>query len=93
MKPLQNNGNEVAALRPLPHWGKLFLIFIAGGLFGTGLAISGMTNPARVIGFLDVFGKWDPALLFVMAPCNTGGASGRSRLSIGQRRCAMRYKH
>ena len=67
MKPLQNNGNEVAALRPLPHWGKLFLIFIAGGLFGTGLAISGMTNPARVIGFLDVFGKWDPALLFVMA--------------------------
>ena len=39
---------------------------IAGGLFGTGLAISGMTDPARVIGFLDVFGKWDPALLFVM---------------------------
>ena len=46
---------------------KLILIFIAGGLFGTGLAISGMTDPARVIGFLDVFGKWDPALLFVMA--------------------------
>jgi len=39
---------------------------IAGVLFGTGLAISGMTDPARVIGFLDVFGKWDPALLFVM---------------------------
>jgi uncharacterized protein len=46
---------------------KLILIFIAGGLFGTGLAISGMTDPARVIGFLDVFGKWDPALVFVMA--------------------------
>lgn len=46
---------------------KLIFIFIAGGLFGTGLAISGMTDPARVIGFLDVFGKWDPALLFVMA--------------------------
>jgi hypothetical protein len=45
----------------------LILIFIAGGIFGTGLAISGMTDPARVIGFLDVFGKWDPALLFVMA--------------------------
>ena len=45
---------------------KLILILIAGGLFGTGLAISGMTDPARVIGFLDVFGKWDPALLFVM---------------------------
>ena len=47
--------------------GKLVLIFVAGGLFGTGLAVSGMTDPARVIGFLDVFGAWDPALLFVMA--------------------------
>src|SRR6266576_7062519 len=47
--------------------GRLFLIFLAGGLFGTGLAVSGMTDPARVIGFLDVFGAWDPALLFVMA--------------------------
>ena len=50
---------------------KLILILIAGGLFGAGLAISGMTDPARVIGFLDVFGKWDPALMFVM-----GGAVG-----------------
>ena len=46
---------------------KLFAILIAGGLFGAGLAISGMTDPARVIGFLDVVGKWDPALAFVMA--------------------------
>ena len=45
---------------------KLFLLLVAGGLFGTGLAFSGMTDPARVIGFLDVFGAWDPALLFVM---------------------------
>src|SRR5437868_519290 len=47
--------------------GRFFLIFLAGALFGTGLAVSGMTDPARVIGFLDVFGAWDPALLFVMA--------------------------
>ncbi|MEO8439220.1 MAG: DUF6691 family protein [Spartobacteria bacterium] len=46
--------------------GKLILFLMAGALFGAGLAISGMTDPARVIGFLDVFGKWDPALLFVM---------------------------
>jgi uncharacterized protein len=46
---------------------KAFGFLIAGGLFGAGLAISGMTDPARVIGFLDVFRKWDPALLFVMA--------------------------
>ena len=47
--------------------GKSFLFLVAGGLFGSGLAISGMTDPARVIGFLDLFGAWDPALLFVMA--------------------------
>jgi uncharacterized protein len=46
---------------------KAFGFLVAGGVFGAGLAISGMTDPARVIGFLDVFGKWDPALLFVMA--------------------------
>jgi uncharacterized membrane protein YedE/YeeE len=46
---------------------KLLGIFVAGGLFGAGLAISGMIDPARVIGFLDVFGNWDPALAFVMA--------------------------
>ena len=43
------------------------LIALACGLmFGAGLAISGMTNPARVIGFLDVFGAFDPTLAFVM---------------------------
>jgi len=47
--------------------GKMFLFLLAGGLFGAGLAVSGMTDPGRVIGFLDVFGAWDPALLFVMA--------------------------
>src|SRR5438876_9605083 len=47
--------------------GKLVLLFLAGGLFGTGLAVSGMTDPARVIGFLDIFWAWDPVLLFVMA--------------------------
>jgi uncharacterized membrane protein YedE/YeeE len=47
--------------------GKLVLFLVAGSLFGSGLAISGMTDPGRVIGFLDIFGAWDPALLFVMA--------------------------
>lgn len=37
-----------------------------GSIFGLGLAISGMMNPARVIGFLDVAGNWDPTLAFVM---------------------------
>ena len=47
--------------------GKMILFFVVGGLFGTGLAVSGMTDPARVIGFLDLLGAWDPALLLVMA--------------------------
>jgi uncharacterized protein len=38
----------------------------AGAVFGAGLAISGMTRPQKVIGFLDLFGAWDPSLAFVM---------------------------
>ena len=41
-------------------------VFLAGALFGIGLAISGMTQPQKVIGFLDFAGRWDPALMFVM---------------------------
>ena len=40
---------------------------ICGVLFGLGLAISEMVNPAKVLGFLDVTGKWDPSLILVMA--------------------------
>ena len=39
---------------------------IAGLVFGLGLVISQMVNPAKVIGFLDLFGGWDPSLAFVM---------------------------
>lgn len=39
----------------------------AGTLFGAGLTVGGMTDPARVRGFLDLFGDWDPTLAFVMA--------------------------
>ncbi len=40
--------------------------FIWGGLFSIGLMLSGMSNPAKVIGFLDIFGQWDASLAFVM---------------------------
>jgi hypothetical protein len=46
---------------------KPLVALACGALFGAGLTVSGMTNPARVIGFLDVFGAWDPSLMFVMA--------------------------
>ena len=41
--------------------------FLCGLIFGSGLLISGMTQPAKVLGFLDIFGRWDPTLAFVMA--------------------------
>jgi uncharacterized membrane protein YedE/YeeE len=44
-----------------------FTSFLAGLVFGLGLIISGMANPAKVLGFLDLGGRWDPSLAFVMA--------------------------
>lgn len=44
----------------------LLAALVAGVLFGVGLAMSGMTDPQRVLGFLDIFGDLDPALLFVL---------------------------
>ncbi len=41
--------------------------FVAGALFAVGLVFAGMTQPAKVIAFLDVGGAWDPTLAFVMA--------------------------
>ena len=44
----------------------LITAFVSGLLFGAGLILSGMSNPAKVLAFLDVAGTWDPSLLFVM---------------------------
>jgi len=45
----------------------LFASWLAGSVFGLGLIVSGMFNPAKVIGFLDLAGAWDPSLALVMA--------------------------
>ena len=45
---------------------QLAAAFATGIIFGFGLSISEMINPARVIGFLDIAGRWDPTLMFVM---------------------------
>ena len=42
------------------------IALLAGLVFGIGLLMSGMTDPAKVQGFLDLFGRWDPSLAFVM---------------------------
>ena len=44
---------------------KIFSL-LSGIIFGLGLTVSSMTNPAKVIGFLDITGNWDPSLMFVM---------------------------
>ena len=46
---------------------RYFLILVSGLLFGTGLAFSGMLDPQKIHGFLNVTGTWDPSLAFVMA--------------------------
>jgi len=63
------------------------IALLAGLLFGLGLAISGMMNPARVLGFLDLAGNWDPSLAFVMAGAVAASALGyalRARLARPQ---------
>lgn len=59
------------ATRPSSLWAPVAIAALAGGLFGLGLAIAGMTDPAKVLAFLDIAGAWDPSLAFVM-----GGAVG-----------------
>nr|WP_315393381.1 YeeE/YedE family protein [uncultured Duganella sp.] len=51
---------------------------LAGLIFGFGLIMSGMANPAKVLGFLDLAGAWDPSLMFVM-----GGAIGVAFFAFG----------
>lgn len=45
---------------------RLLIALISGALFGTGLHLSGMTDTQKVLGFLDIFGNWNPTLMFVM---------------------------
>jgi len=45
---------------------RLLSAFLVGLIFGTGIAISGMINPAKVLNFFDIAGTWDPSLAFVM---------------------------
>jgi uncharacterized membrane protein YedE/YeeE len=54
------------------------LVFAIGLLFGIGLIVSGMTDPGKVLGFLDLAGNWDPSLLFVM-----GGATLVAAIGFG----------
>ncbi|MGF6753285.1 DUF6691 family protein [Paraburkholderia sp. GAS42] len=52
----------------------LLTALLSGLLFGVGLMVSGMANPAKVLGFLDIAGRWDPSLALVMAGAIAVGA-------------------
>ena len=55
---------------------KMVLALLSGLLFGCGLSLGGMTQPAVVLGFLDIFGQWDPRLAFVMGGAVVTAAIG-----------------
>lgn len=77
---------------------QLATALISGIIFGIGLIVSGMFNPAKVLGFLDIAGQWDPSLIFVMAGAISIGffafrmaktwknMAGNAPLSAGQQR-------
>ena len=54
----------------------VLVALLCGIIFGLGLCVSGMTNPARIIGFLDVFGDWDATLVAVMVAAVTVAGIG-----------------
>ncbi|OZI19279.1 hypothetical protein CAL26_16700 [Bordetella genomosp. 9] len=60
-----------------------FNALLAGLIFGVGLIVSGMSDPAKVLGFLDIAGNWDPSLAFVMAGAIAIGSIG---FAIARRR-------
>ncbi len=62
---------------------KLLTTFVAGLVFGIGLIIAGMANPAKVLGFLDLAGAWDPSLMLVMAGAI---AVGSAAFALARRR-------
>ncbi len=45
---------------------RVLIAFVSGAIFAGGLVVGGMTQPSKVVGFLDIFGQWDPSLAFVM---------------------------
>jgi uncharacterized membrane protein YedE/YeeE len=55
---------------------RFLLVFLIGALFGTGIVLSGMANPAKVLNFFDFAGSFDPSLAFVMAGALSVAAPG-----------------
>ena len=67
---------------------RFFAAFVSGLVFGSGIALSGMANPAKVLNFFDVFGTWDPSLAFVMGGALIVTAIGYRQI-FGHRRAPL----
>lgn len=67
---------------------RIIIFLLCGVVFGAGLALSGMTDPAKVVGFLDFFGRWDPRLTATMGGAVAMAAFGqwilRMRSAVGR---------
>ncbi|GAB3626064.1 YeeE/YedE family protein [Pandoraea terrae] len=72
---------------------KLVFAFAGGLVFGVGLLVSGMANPAKVLGFLDLTGRWDPSLAFVMAGAIAVGLAGFALARRGTRAWTGEPRH
>ena len=64
---------------------QMLAALVCGLIFGWGLLISGMVEPAKVIGFLDIFGAWDPSLAIVMAAALAAAGVGFRLVAARQR--------
>lgn len=67
------------------RFAQIMTALAAGTVFGLGLAMSGMLDPARVRSFLDIFGAWDPSLAFVLGGAVTVALVGMAALKRLQR--------
>ncbi len=78
---------------------QIIMALLAGLIFGIGLIVSGMANPAKVMGFLDLRGSWDPSLAFVMGGAICVGlvafsaAAKRSKTLLGEPLRLPQAKH
>ena len=61
---------------------KLIYSYLSGLIFGIGISISGMANPAKVLNFFDVAGTWDPSLAFVMGGALPALGTGQADVYI-----------
>lgn len=79
MRPARSSSAQILA--PQVSVAQVLVALLAGAIFGLGLSRSGMLDPARVRGFLDVAGDWDPSLAFVL-----GGAVAVAFAAMALRR-------